>query len=168
MYRGKDPGVNFINNLQAAFAHADPKSAKRLTTWLPFCTFGICTCKSCSKMVLTPEDQVTKMYFCGISKIFLLHICHISVNVPKFYWHKTSVFKVSISPTFMGSFLRKFFGSAFLSLNIVFVSNCQKNVHFTNIYSSAFVYNSVFCSFSVFADSFCNLLVKENCQKSQL
>jgi len=41
------PGDNLINIQQAAFAHADPESAKQtenLTVF--FCTFGICMRKS--------------------------------------------------------------------------------------------------------------------------
>ena len=33
------PGVNFTNVLQAAFTHADPKSAKSCLTWLSFLCF---------------------------------------------------------------------------------------------------------------------------------
>jgi len=37
------PGVNFINILQAAFACADPESAKKeLQLDRLFCSFGIC------------------------------------------------------------------------------------------------------------------------------
>jgi hypothetical protein len=43
-----------------------------------------------------PEGQLTKMYFCGISKMFLLHVCLVCVHVPKFYWHKTSLVKVLV------------------------------------------------------------------------
>jgi len=39
-------GVNFFNVLQAAFTSADPKSAKRLTTWLYFMRFcDLCVLK---------------------------------------------------------------------------------------------------------------------------
>jgi len=46
------PLVNFINILRAAFAHADPKSAKDWQLDLLFCAFGICTHKMLMK--LTP------------------------------------------------------------------------------------------------------------------
>ncbi len=45
------PGIDFTNILLKAFTHEDPKSAKILTTWMYFCTFGICACKSISKNV---------------------------------------------------------------------------------------------------------------------
>ncbi len=103
MYRGKDPGANFINNLRAAFVCEDPKSAKKTYNMTAFfALLGSASAKAAQRrlMILTPEGQLTKMYFCEISKIFLLHVCLVSVHVPKFYWHKTSVVKVSISPTF--------------------------------------------------------------------
>jgi len=43
----RSPGINFINVLQAAFASADPKSAKRQSNCQSFCAFVICSCKIC-------------------------------------------------------------------------------------------------------------------------
>jgi hypothetical protein len=35
-----------------------------------------------------PEGQLSNMYFCGVAKMFLLHVCLDGVHIPKFYWHK--------------------------------------------------------------------------------
>ncbi len=69
-------GVNFINVLLAAFALADPRSVKRLTTWLSFCAFSICSRKSWSKNIdeivprwrkrkRTHKGLISSTYMCG-------------------------------------------------------------------------------------------------------
>ncbi len=63
------PVDNFINILQAAFALADPESTKRLTAWLSFCAFGICTPKSClyNLYEIDPWSQSYNQYFTSFS-----------------------------------------------------------------------------------------------------
>ncbi len=54
------PGVDFTNNLEAAFARADPKRAKKTDNLNVFFRFwDLCTLKLCAKMSvkLTPGGK---------------------------------------------------------------------------------------------------------------
>jgi hypothetical protein len=58
--------VNFINILWAAFAHADPKSAKNSDNLnVFFWAFGICTSKSCSQNIDEIDPYITIFLFFG-------------------------------------------------------------------------------------------------------
>ena len=38
-----------------------------------------------------PEGTLSRLYFCGVAKMFLQHICLDGVHIPKFFWHKNRI-----------------------------------------------------------------------------
>ena len=36
-----------------------------------------------------PTADISQIFFCSISKMFLHHICLVGIFIPGFYWHKT-------------------------------------------------------------------------------
>jgi len=110
-------GVNFINILQAAFTHQDPKSAKN-TVKFPvfFCAFGIWAHKSCLKNVdeIDPRDQ---FHQCSM---YSFYTCRSQ--------KRKKTVKVSIFSMLLGSTRAKALRKILIKLTLAWVKASRKHV----------------------------------------
>jgi len=133
------PGVNFINFQRAVFTLTDSEGAKRLTTWLSFCAFGIFVCKSCYLNIDEIDTWSQSIFIVYYSLTFFLFSKNILLKRLPIFWASL------IRTVFLNLFIFKSRLKTIFKVTVSVKKNLFSIVYSAVCFSTQSTNNSRFC-----------------------